>query len=49
MANCCMLKQFILWPQEEGVYVEAGIPPKYELLTVEQFVQGYLATALLAR
>ena len=47
-ADCRAPKNFVLWPQEEGVYIEGGVPPKYEDLTVEQFVQGFITTALLA-
>jgi hypothetical protein len=36
------------WPHEEGVYLAGGLPPKFEDLTVEQFVQGFLGTALSA-
>ena len=40
--------KFIAWPHEEGVYVEGGLPPKFEDLTVEQFVQGFIGTAITA-
>jgi hypothetical protein len=41
-------KKHVLRPHEERVYLDGGLPPKYEELTVEQFVQGFLSTALSA-
>jgi hypothetical protein len=39
-------RSFVLWPQELGVYSDAANPPKYDELTLEQFVAGFIATSL---
>jgi hypothetical protein len=41
-------KSFVLWPQELGVYCDGANPPKYDSLSLEQFVQGFIATSLIA-
>lgn len=31
-----------LWPHEQGIYDDAGVPLTYDKLTMSQFVQGYI-------
>jgi hypothetical protein len=41
-------KSFVLWPQELGLHCDGANPPKYDSLSLERFVQGFIATSLVA-